>query len=79
MSSNRKRAYESGARKRAEKKRKIEGAAANTKPISLFFEKAKTKTYQAQVSLSRGKMWKKMSRVLSLMNLMKLLTRTTKM
>ena len=41
MSSNRKRVYESGARKRAEKKRKIEGAAANTKPISLFFEKSK--------------------------------------
>jgi len=59
MSSNRKRAYESGARKRAEKKRKIEGAAANTKPISLFFEKAKTKTYQAQVSLRRGKCGRK--------------------
>ena len=56
MSSNRKRVYESRARRRAEKKRKIEGAAANTKPISLFFEKANTKTYQPQVSLSRGKM-----------------------
>ena len=41
MSSNRKRVYESGVRKRAEKKRKIEGAAANTKLISLFFEKSK--------------------------------------
>ena len=41
MSSNRQRVYESVARKRAAKKRKIEVAAANTKPISLLFEKSK--------------------------------------
>ena len=39
MSSNRKRVYESGASKRAEKKRKIEAATTNTKSISSFFER----------------------------------------
>ena len=39
MSSNRKHVYESGASKRAEKKRKIEAATTNTKSISSFFER----------------------------------------
>ena len=39
MSSNRKRVYESGTSKRAEKKRKIEAATTNTKSISSFFER----------------------------------------
>ena len=62
MSSNRKRVYESGARKkRAEKKRKLEGAAANTKPISLFFEKSKDQDLPSSSLPPQGKMWKKMS------------------
>ena len=81
MVSNRKRVYESGARKRSEKKRKIESAAANTKPLSLFFQKSEDKdlAISSLPPQGGGERPKKMSRTLSLMKLLNLLTRMTKM
>ena len=80
MVPNRKRVYESGARKRSEKKRKIESAAANTKPLSLFFQKSGDKDLAiSSLPPQGGERPKKMSRTLSLMKLLNLLTRMTKM